>query len=57
MYNISFVSKYIYNAAFIEDFQRKECVEFDRTYSDIIKTWWGIPAKFRADSHGVYATA
>jgi hypothetical protein len=57
MYNLSPVSKYIYNATFVEEFQQKECAEFDQTYPDIIKTWWGIPAKFRADSHGVYATA
>jgi hypothetical protein len=56
MYKLSPVSKYIYNVAFVEDFQRKECAEFDQTYPDIVKTWWGIPAKFRADSHGVYAT-
>jgi hypothetical protein len=29
----------------------------DQTYPDIIKTWWGVPVKFRANSHGVYATA
>jgi hypothetical protein len=57
MYKLSPVSKYIYNAEFVEEFQRKECTEFDQTYPDIIKTWWGVPAKFRADSHGVYATA
>jgi hypothetical protein len=28
---------------FIEEFQRKECTEFDQTYPDIIKAWWGIP--------------
>jgi hypothetical protein len=29
MYNLSPISKYIYNVAFVEDFQRKECAEFD----------------------------
>jgi hypothetical protein len=56
MYKLSPVSKYIYNVAFVEEFQRKECTNFDQTYPDIIKTWWGIPPKFRDDSHGVYAT-
>jgi hypothetical protein len=56
MYKLSPVSKYIYNAEFVEEFQRKECTEFDQTYPDIIKGWWGIPTKFRADTHGVYAT-
>jgi hypothetical protein len=56
MYKLSPVSKYIYNVEFVEEFQRKECTEFDQTYPDIIKAWWGIPTKFRADTHGVYAT-
>jgi hypothetical protein len=57
MYKLSPDPKYIYNVAFVAEFQRKECAECDRTYPDIVKTWWGIPTKFRADSHGVYSTA
>ena len=56
-YKLSPNPKYIYNASFIAEFQRKECGKCDRTYPDIVKTWWGIPAKFRADSHGVYGIA
>jgi hypothetical protein len=56
MYKLSPISKYIYNAEFVEEFQRKECTKFDQTYPDIIKEWWGIPTKFRADTHGIYAT-
>jgi hypothetical protein len=57
MYKIPPTSKYIYNAEFIAEFQRKECTEFDQTYPNIIKDWWGIPARFRADTHGSYATS
>jgi hypothetical protein len=56
MYKLSPNSKYIYNKEFVSEFQRKECTEADQTYSDIIKDWWGHPTKFRADTHGVYAT-
>jgi hypothetical protein len=31
-------------------------INYDKNYPDIIKYWWGYPDKFRADSHGVYAT-
>ena len=37
------------------EFEQKECVKFDRSYPDIVKSWWGNPAKFRADSHVVYS--
>jgi hypothetical protein len=57
MYKMSPTSKYIYNAKFVEEFQRKECTEFDQTYTGIIKEWWGIPPRFRADTHGIYATS
>jgi hypothetical protein len=56
MYNLSHNPKYIYNDAFMMEFEQNECVQFDRTYLDIVKTWWGIPMKFRADSHGIYST-
>jgi hypothetical protein len=57
MYKLPSTSKYIYNAEFVLEFQRKECTKFDQTYPTIIKEWWGLPAKFRADTHGIYATA
>ena len=56
MYKLSLVSKYIYSAAFVEDFQRKECAGCDHTYPDIVTTWWRIPTKFKDDSHGIYST-
>jgi hypothetical protein len=57
MYKLSPNPKYVYNADFIAEFQRKECMEADQTYPDIIKGWSRNPPKFRADSHGIYATA
>jgi hypothetical protein len=56
MYKLSPNPKYIYNAEFVSESQRKECTELDQTYPGIIKDWWGIPEKFRADTHGNYAT-
>jgi hypothetical protein len=56
MYKLSPNPKYIYNAEFLAEFQRKECTEVDRTYPDLIREWWRCPSKFRADTHGVYAT-
>ena len=56
MYMLSPNPKYIYNAEFIAEFQRKECVEVDQTYPDIIRDWWGVPAKFMTDNHRKYAT-
>ena len=57
MYKLSPNPKYIYNAEFIAEFQRKECTEVDRTYPNLIKELWRCPSKFRADTHGNYATA
>jgi hypothetical protein len=57
MYKLSPSPKYIYNKDFVSDFQRKECFESDQTYPGIIKDWWRNEAKFRADTHGIYATA
>jgi hypothetical protein len=55
MYKMSPNSKYIYNKEFVSELQRKECREADQTYPDIIKHWWRHPAKFRVDTHNVYA--
>jgi hypothetical protein len=57
MYKLSPNPKYIYNAEFIAEFQRKDCTEADLTYPNLIKGWWRCPSKFRADTHKNYATA
>jgi hypothetical protein len=56
MYKLSPNPKYIYNAEFIDEFQRKECIEAEKTYPDLIKGCWRCPSKFRADTNGNYAT-
>jgi hypothetical protein len=56
MYKISPTPKYTYNCAFLLEFERKESSQYARKGHDIVKTWWGHPEKFRADTHGMYAT-
>jgi hypothetical protein len=56
MHKLSPNPKHTFNAEFLVEFQRKECTEADQTYPDIIRDWWRCPSKFRADTHGVYAT-
>jgi hypothetical protein len=56
MYNLSPNFKYNYNTAFMLEFEQQECIQYDKSYPDIIKSWWGHPEKFRADAHGIYAT-
>jgi len=57
MYNLSPNFKYNYSATFMLEFKQQECIQYDKIYPDIIKSWWGHPEKFRADAHGMYATA
>jgi hypothetical protein len=57
MYKLSPNPKHIFNAEFLAEFQRKECIEAYQTYPDMIKGWERCVEKFRADSHGIYATA
>jgi hypothetical protein len=56
MYKLSPNPKYTFNANFLAEFQRKECTEVDQMYPDLIREWWRCPSKFRANTHGVYAT-
>jgi hypothetical protein len=56
MYKILPNPKFIYNAEFISEFQRKECTEVDQTYPDLIKGRWICPSKFREDTNEIYAT-
>jgi hypothetical protein len=56
MYKLSPTFKYSYNATFIMEFDRVECTQYGKNYPDLIKDWWGHPEKFRADTHGIYAT-
>jgi hypothetical protein len=56
MYNLSPNPKYNYNVAFMLEFEQKECIQYDKIYLDIIRSWWGHPEKFRAEAHHMYAT-
>jgi hypothetical protein len=57
MYKLSPEPKYTYNTTFMLEFEQQECIQYDKSYPDIIKSWWGHPEKFRADAHGMYAMA
>jgi len=56
MYKLSSKPKYTYNSSFILKFEEEECIKYDRTNYDIIKTWWGNPTKFKYDANGIYST-
>jgi hypothetical protein len=57
MYKLPVVSDFFYNAKFLENFKQKECVQYDKTMSGLIKDWVSHPAKFRVDSNGIYSIA
>jgi hypothetical protein len=48
---------YVYNQEFVSNFQRKECLEEDQTYPDIIKDWWRNEGKSKDDTHAIYTIA
>jgi hypothetical protein len=56
MYKLSPYFKYSYNVAFLMEFDKEECTQYGKNYPDLIKDWWGHLEKFRADTHGIYAT-
>jgi hypothetical protein len=56
-YKLSSNHKHTFNAEFLAEFQRKECIEADQTYPDMIREWVRSEAKFRSDTHGIYAIA
>jgi hypothetical protein len=55
MYKLPPTSNFTYNAEFLEDFKRKECEQYGKSLSDLIKDWVSHLAKFRADSNGIYS--
>jgi hypothetical protein len=56
MYKISLDPKYNYKTAFMMECEQQECIQYDKSYPDIINSWRGHPEKFRANGHGVYTT-
>jgi hypothetical protein len=55
MYKFPTASDLVYNVEFLENFKQKECVQYDKSMSSLIKDWVSHPAKFRADSNGIYS--
>jgi len=56
MYKLSPAFKHSYNVAFLKEFDEEECPEGVKNYPNLIKDWWARPEKFRAHTHGIYAT-
>jgi hypothetical protein len=56
MYKLSPIFKYSYNVAFLMEFDKEECMQYEKNYPDLIKDWWGHPEKFREETHSIYAT-
>jgi hypothetical protein len=55
MYKFPPTSNFTYNVEFLEDFKQKECEQYGKILSDLIKDWVSHPEKFRADSNGFYS--
>jgi hypothetical protein len=55
MYKLPPTSDFTYNAEFLEGFKQKECEQYAKSLSDLIKDWVSHPAKFRADNNGIYS--
>jgi hypothetical protein len=55
MYKLSSTSNFIYNASFLVNFNKKECDQYGKILSDLIKDWCSCPEKFRANPHGIYS--
>lgn len=54
MYKLSPTPNFTCNVKFLEGFKKKECEQFGKSLSDLIKDWCSRPEKFRADSNGIY---
>jgi hypothetical protein len=54
MYHMSPTPNFAYNAKFLKGFKGKECKQYGRNLSDVIKYWVSHPTKFRADSNEIY---
>jgi hypothetical protein len=57
MYQLSPTPNFAYNAEFLEGFKEKECEQYGRNLSDLIRDWVSHPAKFRVDSNGIYSVS
>jgi hypothetical protein len=55
MYKLFATSNFVYNSIFLVDFNNKECDQYGRIVSNLIKDWCSHPEKFRADSNDIYS--
>ena len=57
MYKLPTTSDYTYGAKFLDEFKQKECIQYDKTTSSLIKYWVSNTANFRTNIHGIYSIA
>jgi hypothetical protein len=57
MYKLPTTSDHTYGTEFLEEFKEKECEQYDKAMSSLIKDWVSNTAKFRADTHNIYSIA
>jgi hypothetical protein len=57
MYKLSPTPNLTHNVEFLEGFKMKECEQFGKTLSDLIKDWVLHPAQFKANTHGIYSNS
>jgi hypothetical protein len=55
MYKLPPTSDFSYNSEFLDGFKKKECEQYTKSLSDLIKDWVSHPTKFRADNNGIYS--
>jgi hypothetical protein len=55
MYKLSSTPNFVYNASFLVNVNKKECDQYGKSLSDLIKDWCSHPEKFIADSHSIYS--
>jgi hypothetical protein len=53
MYKLPPTSDFTYSAEFLDGFKQKECEQYTKILSDLIKDWVSHLAKFKADSNGI----
>jgi hypothetical protein len=57
MYRLSPTPNFVHNAKFMEGFKEKECEQYGRNLSDLIRDWVSHPTKLRVDSNGIYSVS
>jgi hypothetical protein len=48
MYKLPATSNFVYNASFLVDFNKKECEQYGKSLSDLIKDWCSRPPKVQS---------